>query len=240
MTHDAPSRILGAHLDRAPRGLEEVYESCTPLLLSALGRLIRSGYRLDPSMGLDLVHDFYLEQLPGLFERYDHTKAQFSTYLYAAFLKYARPRIIRNMRLEGLMSDLERYPASSTEAEPEFPDRLTEATEQAFEELPHDSRAVLKARIVDGLSERDTARRLKLSRYFVRQHLAEALGRLAVAIGQDALIPEDVRPLAVRVWRDEQPLMEAAGDLDWSRAEALSRYRELLRRIGAGLGKHVK
>lgn len=226
---------MTAPLD-APRSLEEVYESCTPLLLSAIGRLLRSGYRLDPALGLDLVHDFYVEALPGLFDRYDPAQGRFTTYLYAAFLRFARPRIIRAMRWEGMLGDLDGY-AAVPAAPVEFPDRLADATERAFAALPRESRAVLKARIVDGASEREAAKRLKLSRYFVRQHTAEGLGRLAVALGEDARIPEDVRPLALRLWRDEQTLMEAAGDLGWSRPEALTRYHQLLKRVGAALAK---
>lgn len=235
-----PSGMTAAPRGDRPGSLEEVYESCTPLLLSAIGRLIRRGYRLDPSMGLDYVHDFYLEELPGLFKRYDPDLGRFSTYLYAAFLQYARPRIVRSMRWEGMLADLDHYPAASRPEELEFSDRLTESAATAFAALPKAPRNVLKARIVDGLSERETARRLGLSRYFVRQHTAEALGRLAIAIGEDARIPEDVRPLAVRLWRDERTLMEAASEMGWSRPQALARFHELLDRIASVLGQQVE
>jgi len=223
-----------------PQSLEEVYQSCTPLLLSAIGRLIRGGYRIDPAMGLDYVHDFYLEALPGLFERYDPSLGRFSTYVYAAFLQFARPRIVRSMRWEGMLADLDRYPAASKPAEREFPDRLTDAAASAFADLPRVPRNVLKARIVDGLSERETARRLGLSRYFVRQHTAEALGRLAIAMGEDGRIPEDVRPLAVRLWREEQTLMEAAAGLGWSRQQALAKFHELLEQVASALGRQAE
>lgn len=219
-----------------PSSLEEVYTSCTPLLLSAIAKLSGQGYHVDPATALDLVHDFYLEALPGLFERFDDSRGRFSTYLYGAFLHFARPRIVRNMRWEGMLGDLETHRLRSQPDEaPEFSDATTEAMAAAFAALPRPLQAVLKARVVGGLSERDTARQLKLSRYFVRLRTAEALGRLAVAIGRDERIPADVRPLALRLWRDEDTLMQAASNLGLSRQEIRSRYQELLNRLSAAL-----
>jgi DNA-directed RNA polymerase specialized sigma24 family protein len=213
--------------------MEEVYESCTPLLLSAMSRLIRSGYRIDPSLGLDLIHDFYLEALPGLFTRYESGRGRFSTYLYGAFLRFARPRIIRNMRWSGVVADLDRYPAPAAADDVGFSSGDISISVTALAQMPAIPRAVLKARIVDGLSERETARHLELSRYLVRQHTAEGLGRLAIALGQDERIPDDVRPLAIRLWRDEQTLMQAARDLGWTRPQALNAYHSLLNRLAA-------
>jgi RNA polymerase sigma factor (sigma-70 family) len=228
---------LRTGMSRTPQNLEEVYRSWTPLLLSALRRLRASGYTVDALDGMDLVHDFYLEVVPDLLERYEPERAQFSTYLYGAFLRFARPRIIRELRWKGMLTDLEELPQGWKLATwPEFvdaaessdADALSEAIGQQFALLPSSLRVVVNARIVEGLSERDAARRLKITRYAVRQRTAEALGRLAVGIGEDHRITGEFRPLAVRVWRDGRSLMEAAAELGLSRAKARAAYRRLL------------
>lgn len=220
-----------------PATLEEVYESCTPLLLSGLSRLARQGYRADPATALDLIHDFYLEALPGLFDRFDIRRGRFSTYLYGAFLHFARPRIVRQMRWQAMLADLDEYRGALPRAAPEFSDAAADAAADALARLPKPLHKVVVARIVDGLSERDTAKQLKLSRYFVRQHLTEALGRIAVALGEDRRIPEDLRPMALKLWRDERSLMEIARELGLSRAEARRRYHELLDRLSTVLNQ---
>jgi RNA polymerase sigma factor (sigma-70 family) len=219
------------------RNLEEFYQSWTPLLLSALGRLRRSGYPLDLAEGMDLVHDFYVEAVPGLLARYEPERAQFSTYLYGAFLHFARPRIVRELRWKGMLTDLDELPPEWMPiSEPALvdpnvssdSDELIDTIGRQFASLPSSLRAVVTVRILDGLSEREAARRLKLSRYSVRQRTAEALGRLAVGIGEDHRIGSEFRPLALRVWRDGKSLMRAAGELGLSRAKARANYRRLL------------
>ena len=53
------------------------------------------------------LKDFYVEALPGLLERYDASRARFSTYLYGAFLRFARPRVVRSLRWKQLLVPLD-------------------------------------------------------------------------------------------------------------------------------------
>ena len=76
----------------------EDYEKYRPLLFSALARLAQQGYLAPPSEGLDLIHDFFIEAWSGLKQRFEPSKGNFSTYMFAAFARFARPRIVRSMR----------------------------------------------------------------------------------------------------------------------------------------------
>ena len=78
-----------------------------------------------------------------------------------------------------------------------------------------------------------------MSRYFVRQRLAEALGRVAIAMDHTETIRADLRPFAIRLWRDEVPLMRVAAELGLSRRGAWKKFRELIGTLSlavAGLG----
>jgi RNA polymerase sigma factor (sigma-70 family) len=228
--NDGPSRLSR---DDVPRDLAQIYVDYTPLLLSGVATLARKGLDINPGEGLEVIHDFYLEALPGLLERYDASRARFSTYLYGAFLRFARPRIIRSIRWKRLLVPLDdaiEHAAALDEAPSEG---AHDAVAAAIEGLPRALRDVLDARLTRHQSERDIAKTLGVSRYVVRQRLAEALGRVAVAIGHSETIRDDLRPLAMRLWRDEVPLMTVAKELGLSRREAWQRFRELIRTLSS-------
>ena len=221
----------------AQQQLERVYEEYTPMLLSAVASLSKRGYDMHPAEGLELVHDFYLEALPGLFGRYDESKGKFSTYLYAAFLRFARPRLLRNMRWKRLFvsfDDAIAHPQAQDAGESY--EALVERVTAAIAALPPELKFVVEARTRRGESEREVARRLGIGRYVVRQRTAEALGRIAIAIGEDQMIRGDLRPLAVRLWRDGESLMTVAAELGLSRQEAREHLHQLVRSLTAAAG----
>jgi RNA polymerase sigma factor (sigma-70 family) len=221
----------------AAQDLERVYEEYTPLLLSALASLVRRGYRLQPAEGLELVHDFYLEALPGLQSRYDPSKGKFSTYVYGAFVRFAQARLLREARWKQLLVPFEAALAHVAAVEPDpGADASIAAVTRALDQLPRDLRVVIDGRVRRNESERELAKRLGLSRYVVRQRLAEALGRLAIALGEDHAIREDLRPLAIRLWRDQQPLMKVAIELGLSRHQAREQLHGLIRSLSAAAG----
>ena len=229
MTDGVPMR------EGAAQQLEQIYQEQTPLLLSAVRSLARQGYDMHPSEGLELIHDFYLEALPGLLGRYDASKAKFSTYLYAAFVRFARPRLLRNARWTRLFvsfDDALAHPAATVERD----ESLVEGVAKAVASLPRELKAVIEGRSARGESERQVAKRLGVTRYAVRQRMAEALGRIAIAIGEDAMIREDVRPLAIRLWRDGESLMSVAAELGLTRQEAREHLRQLVQSLSAAAG----
>jgi RNA polymerase sigma factor (sigma-70 family) len=217
--------------------LERVYEEYTPLLLSAVASLAKRGYDMHPAEGLELIHDFYIEALPGLLNRYDEKKARFSTYLYAAFLRFARPRLLRNVRWTRMFVPFEDAIAHPTEAaDAARNEALLGSVARAMSSLPHELRIVVEGRATRNESERELARRLGVSRYVVRQRMAEALGRIAIAIGEDDMIPEDLRPLAIRLWRDGDSLMAVAAELGLTRQEAREHLKQLVNSLSAAAG----
>src|SRR5262245_13813935 len=68
------------------------------LFLHALSRLARQGFVAQPADIEDLIQDFYANCYRGLKERYDPAVGTLENYLYSAFLRYARQRIIRSRR----------------------------------------------------------------------------------------------------------------------------------------------
>ena len=227
---DGSSRFT---LNEAPRELAQIYEEYTPLLLSAVAALARKGFAINPGEGLEVVHDFYIEALPGLLERYDASRGRFSTYLYGAFLRFARPRTVRSLRWKRLLVPLD----DAIDHAIAFDEKPSEESQQsvaaALERLPKPLRDVLEARLAQHQSERQIARGLGVSRYVVPQRLAEALGRVAIAIGHTETIRQDLRPFAIRLWRDEVPLMQLAGEFGLSRHAAWQLFRELIRTLSA-------
>src|SRR4051812_39949290 len=83
------------------RSLDIDYARYRRLLTAALARLARNGYAVPPDEGLDLIHDFFVEAWEGLIHRFDADKASFETYIYGAFIRFARPRIVRLNRLRS-------------------------------------------------------------------------------------------------------------------------------------------
>lgn len=231
----------------APRHLAQAYERYQPLLLSAVKAMRRKGVHISPASALDLVHDFYLDKLDDVLGTYKPSRGKFAPYLYGAFVRFAYKRIADDERWKRILAPLDevlKEPAvdpvegedDGGDERPDEPD--TSPSEQArlagaLERLPPAFRKILEARLAGCASERELARRLRLSRHAVRRRLGEAIGRAAVAVGHDKAISGDLRSFASRLWRDEIPLMQVAKEFKLSRHQAWQRYRELVRSLAA-------
>src|SRR5262245_55127128 len=101
--------------------LEDAYRQYRGLLFSALGKLAAQGFSVPPDDAADLVHDFFAEAWGGIAERYEPERATLGTYVYAAFVQFARPRIVRLQRFRGSL------------VEPREVERLAEAESDAPE-----------------------------------------------------------------------------------------------------------
>ncbi|MET0856488.1 MAG: sigma-70 family RNA polymerase sigma factor [Telluria sp.] len=160
------------------------YERHLWRVLAALGR---AGYVVPPQDARDLIHDFYLDEWSGLRLRYDSDRSQFATYASAAFYRYARRRIISLERWRRRTVDLE--DAAELASTAATPDQQVESSEQlaliraSLAALPALERAVLFDFLASGeANERALARRHFLTRYRLREVLADAVGRLMVAL----------------------------------------------------------
>jgi len=219
--------------------MTQALERCTPLLIAAVGAMARDGLDVMPGDALDLVHEFYADAMEGFLARHDPSLGTFTTYVFGGFRRFAYRRIGRRARARRLLVPLDDVldEAMKCPAREEAETARIEADAQRFADalarLPLRFRQILEARLGGCETERDLAGRLKLSRHAVHDRLAEAFGRLAVALNHDETIRADLRPFAVRVWRDMIPLNQLAKELNLSRREMRKRYREMVRSLRA-------
>jgi RNA polymerase sigma factor (sigma-70 family) len=215
---------------------DDAYRMYRGVLVGSLGRLARAGYVTPSVDGLEFVHDFFLEAWPDVVASFDPARGTaFKTYLQGAFVRFARPRIIRANRWREVL--LERDAAAEDAVESLGDQALLR---RAFARLPPLDRQLLSERIVDHRSERQLASRLGLSRYRTREAIVNALGRLAVALNEPGVIGSSEWPLALALWRDEFSLKEAAAQLGMSEAQAVrlnARLRSALETALQGSGE---
>jgi RNA polymerase sigma factor (sigma-70 family) len=223
--------------DDVPRDLAEVDERLTPMFVSVVTNLAAKGMTVEGVDPLDLVYDFYVKALPRVLARYDPSKARITTYLYGAFRLFAARRIAREKGRKEVLVPLEKVTehvaaaAAVPGAETDRVEALDQRLTAALARLPPEFRNVLDARLVRRENERDIAERLGLTRHAVRQQLAEAFGRVAVAMDHVETICPDLRPFALRLWRDEIPLMRVAKEMRLTRRAAQKLYRKLVRSL---------
>jgi RNA polymerase sigma factor (sigma-70 family) len=207
-------------MDQPPQELEDAYRTYRPLLFGALARMADNGLVLDLDEGLDLIHDFLLDEYKGLRERFDPIRGRFTTLLFAAFTRYASFRVARLRRWsEGLVGDDGVRHASDATPEEEIP--LDEANIlRVLSKLERNESALLQARFGAGLSERSLARRMGVSRYAIRKQLVEALGKLAAELGDRGDVPEAEWHIARALWSERRSLDDVAAELGITRERA--------------------
>ncbi len=216
------------------------FEEHKPTMFAALARLARQGYVVAPGEALELMHDFYVEAWGDLQQRYDTHKGAFDTYLYSAFLYFARPRIAEDHKWRQYLrplDDIERAELSRAhlEQEPQTPFHDVSVVRRAFSALSPEDQRVLELRVVDGQSERQAARRLEMSRYKLRQATARALARLSLEVGESGLLDEQQWCFARRLWDEERSLADAADACDMTTHQGRVAQKELLERLASSL-----
>lgn len=216
-TRVAAPQGIGVVQDDRRRRLDVDYLKYRRLLTGALARLSRSGYAVPPDEGLDLIHDFFVEAWDGLTHRFDADTASFETYVYGAFIRFARTRIVRLNRLRSSLFEPHALIALDT-PDVSFDERVssidTMAVRRTVNRLPPAQRNLLKAYVSDEKpSERVLAQRLGVSRYDLRLRLADALGKLAVELGELGAFNARTSAVSQALWRDNRSIKEAANVL---------------------------
>ncbi len=185
-------------------------------LWRVLAMLGRAGYFVPPQDARDLIHDFYLDQWPGLLQRFDSDRSQFGTYLSAAFYRYARRRILALERWRRRSVDLEA--AADLASTTAMPDQQLESSEQlaliraGLAQLPALERTVLFDFLASGdANERALAARHSLTRYRLREVLADAVGRLMVTLAAGPAAPTLDARVAKSLWLDGLSARQVAG-----------------------------
>jgi DNA-directed RNA polymerase specialized sigma24 family protein len=185
---------------------------------------------------MDVVHDFFAEAWPGLAGRHDPGQVSLKTYATAAFVRFARRRLVEEAKWRrGLALDPEELApddrARSSTPEP-CGDLDRRSVELALRTLDPADRGILRQRFGDDeLPEREIARRQGSTRHCVRGRLVEALARLAVALGESGIVPERDLVVARAAWTEGMSIEEAAAHLGLRETEvrcSLRRLRSLL------------
>jgi DNA-directed RNA polymerase specialized sigma24 family protein len=224
----------------------EAYVRYRPLLFGALSRLAARGYTTAPDDGMDLVHDFFLEAWHGIAANYDPGKASLETYLYGSFVQFARPRIVRQHRWRDalvspiLLADMNAPDLQFTALQAPAGDVV--AVRGAFQRLAPREREILAAYVSDAkVSERHLADRFSLTRYQLRLLLADALGKLAVALGEMSAMNDTERAVMAALWEKGRTVRETAQVLQVSTSEIQAMRARLFGMLSAAVkGKSRK
>ncbi len=223
----------------------EDYQRLRPVLYGALARLTLQGFVVQPADGEDLIHDFYVEEWNKLQGRYDPARGSLENFVFIAFVRFARPRIVWIHSWQGRLRDLEAVGASLHDSPPAAAEEQ-EAAEtlaleaaavlQAVRSLPDSEQSLLLRYLELGpRSERQLAREHGQTRYQVRERLVEALGRVAVAArAHPRLPPEDWR-VACALWQEGRTPRATAAYLGRTTEEVQQSRQRVFQTLTAAL-----
>ncbi len=220
---------------------EGAYLGLRRMLFGALARLARQGFTVPPTDAMDLIQGFFAEAWPAVKANFDPDRGtKLETYVYAAFVRFARPRIAELHRWRSLLVD-----AGELAQIPDRPARLASpeserdllAISDAVRALSPLHRSVLTAYLTaERPSERAIAEKLSFSRHRLRQTLVEAFAQVAVALGERGRIPESDWRVARALWEEGRTVADAARSLGVT-AQQVRNARE---RIGALLVEQLR
>ena len=167
----------------------ESYKSYRRLLFAALARLARQGLVIPPGEALDIIHSFFLDQWEAIERNYDPSAGARSSYIYSAFVRYARRAILRERRFQERMLDVgDMVMMSESDAEEVVESRYdTELLNRRLQELPEMERQILLACLA-GSSMREIAGRHEISRYQTQELVARAIAKVAVAVDRPSAL----------------------------------------------------
>jgi RNA polymerase sigma factor (sigma-70 family) len=201
-------------MERTVPRMEEAYVHLRPLFFGALGRLARQGFVVSPADSMDLIHDFFVDAWPTLNQHFDPDKGGFEGYAYAAFVRFARPRIIRLQRWQHSLvgaDQLDAYPTASLSILASPDDKKIR---RAISQIPPKEQEILRRYVYsDSASERSLAREFLMTRYHLREVLVDALGRVAISLDRPAGIAPADWDVACSLWRDCRTIQETAAYL---------------------------
>lgn len=223
-------------MEEPPDSLEEAYRTYRPLLFGALARLADRGVVVGLDEGLDIIHDFLLDEYVRLRARFDPARGRFTTLLYVAFARYASSRVARLRRWRDALVWDDGTALASTS-----PGGDTSLDEQTILDclarLDSTDRSLLQAWFDEGLSERALARRNGTSRHAIRDRLVQALGRLANQLGDRGDIPEVEWHVGRALWSEGRGLEDVAAELGITRERARRAAQRAIARFERALEK---
>jgi RNA polymerase sigma factor (sigma-70 family) len=194
--------------------VEISFEQYERLLWRVLAHLAQRGYVVPPSEARDLIHDFYVEAWQGLVERFDPKRGNFSSYLFGAFYRFARRRILlwQNWRSRVVnVRHLVYHVDESTDSEQavDLKNQLREIRD-VLSRLPQQPREVLRDFLSEEGSERCLALKHRISRHRLREILIDALGWVAMEVGHRSFQATVDGQVALALWRDGRTAHDTA------------------------------
>jgi hypothetical protein len=198
-------------MERTVPRMEEAYAHLMPLFFGALGRLARQGFVVSPADSMDLIHDFFVDAWPALNDHFDPQKGVFESYASAAFVRFARPRIIRLQRWKHSLvgtDHLDEHGSGSWSGPASLDD---DKVRGVISNIPIQEREILTRYLYrDCASERSLAQEFLLTRYRLSEILIDALGHVTVSLDRPAAIPQLDWKVACSLWRDRRTVQETS------------------------------
>ena len=172
-------------------------------------------------MPLDILHDFFVEELPDIRRNFNPDKAAaFSTYLYSAFVRFARARIQRLHRQQRMLLDpkmlMELQDSISAPPSPEDSVDWSQVSTALAQLTPAQRRLVDNWLTRNPYSERELAREMGISRYKLREQLVDAVGQISLHFAAHTQRGDVDHRVAEAIWRDKLTPAEAAAALGLS------------------------
>ena len=237
----APEARINMKTSEVPsRDFERAYIQFRPVLLRAMAGLARRGLAVPVADGLDLIHDFFTNEWTSINANFDPEKGVFDAYIYGAFVRFARPRILKLRRWQNSLVDPESLGSihSPDNVEDQMAFTLdTEFLDSSIRNLPPIEKALLTAYLYskEG-SLRSVAKQFALSRYRVRDLLIQALGRLATSFPKPLDIAQGDWDIARSVWGERRTLDETAALFEMP----LHRVKNSVRRASAAIAERLQ
>jgi DNA-directed RNA polymerase specialized sigma24 family protein len=210
------------------------YAALRPVFFRIMWRLAQQGYVSDAGQGLDLIHDFFLDEWRGVSERFNPSLGTLKMYAAAAFERFARRRLVREARwIRMLDQDLVDEAADQSSKNDIGLALDIEHVRGVLNQLSSEDREILVARFAsEPISERQLAREAGVSRYKFRERLAAALARFAASLGDAPSIePEDFR-IARMIFGEGLSISDVSAELSLLPAQVRLARRRLLRALG--------
>jgi hypothetical protein len=182
---------------------------------------------MDAIQGIDLVHDFFVEVWPAVERNYRADRGSLRGYAIRAFVHFARPRLIREARwVQSLTADPAPAMAAAGDGEESMDLHRVHA---ALNDMSAEDRTLLRRRFAqEQISERGLAREMGLSRSKLRERIAGALARLAVAVGEtEMLAGRDLR-VARALFAENRSIEGAAIELRMTETQVRAAQRRVL------------
>jgi hypothetical protein len=204
--------------------VESAYPHFRRVFLRALAALARRGFAVPLEDGIDLIHDFFADEWSGLFTNFDPGKGAFEAYAYGAFVRFARPRIVKLRRWKASLLEPQSFESLGLRTDDQ--DRISlqidaQLLASSIRRLPQEERELLTAYLNSvNHSERFIATKFSLSRYRLHEALINALSRVVVGFPKPASISDQDWLLAKAIWGEGRTLNEAAAILEMPLPEA--------------------